>query len=190
MRNEVSVIVSITTTYDLIYSDRQSVSLQIKTDGTVLVRAPKQMPKSRIDAFVESKRSWITAQLDKLPKDITLLSKIELEELKKSAKVDLTARVQFYAPLVGVSFSRISIRTQRSRWGSCSVKGNLNFNCLLMLAPEAVRDYVVVHELCHRRHLDHSPAFWAAVAAVMPQWKQHRQWLEDNGMALLMRLPD
>ncbi len=176
-------------TYELIYSDRRSVSLQIKPEGTLLVRAPKRMAKSVIDAFVESKRDWITAHLAKLPKGVEVLSDEEVTALKQSARVDLTERAIRFASVIGVSFSRITIRTQQSRWGSCSAKGNLNFNCLLMLAPEDVRDYVVIHELCHRRHLDHSAAFWSLVERVMPRWKQHRQWLKDNGTALLMKLP-
>ena len=95
-----------------------------------------------------------------------------------------------FAPQVGVSYGRITIRSQRTRWGSCSARGNLNFNCLLMLCPEEVRDYVVVHELCHRKQLNHSPQFWAEVAAILPDAARHRKWLKENGGALIARLPE
>ncbi len=90
---------------------------------------------------------------------------------------------------MGVSYGRITIRSQRTRWGSCSSKGNLNFNCLLLLCPEAVQDYVVVHELCHRKELNHSPKFWAEVERICPDYKTHRKWLKENGSSLIGRLP-
>ena len=96
---------------------------------------------------------------------------------------------EFYAPLVGVSYGRITIRSQRGRWGSCSGAGNLNFNCLLMLTPPQVREYVVVHELCHRKQMNHSSQFWAEVERILPDYRQRRQWLKDQGGALIARLP-
>ena len=98
-------------------------------------------------------------------------------------------RCAFWAEKVGVSYGRISIRHQKSRWGSCSSKGNLNFNCLLMLAPDSVRDYVVVHELCHRKHMNHSPEFWQAVEQAIPEWRSAKIWLKQNGDALMLRNP-
>ena len=88
------------------------------------------------------------------------------------AYTHIPERVRHYAPLVGVSFGRITIRNQRSLWGSCSAKGNLNFNCLLMLTPPEVIDSVIVHELCHRKEMNHSKAFYAEVRRVFPDyWK-------------------
>ena len=92
------------------------------------------------------------------------------------------------APLVGVSYGGITIRAQKTRWGSCSSKGNLNFNCLLLLAPAEVLDYVVVHELCHRREMNHSPKFWAEVERVLPDYDARRKWLKENGPGLISRL--
>ena len=88
----------------------------------------------------------------------------------------------------GISYGRITIRNQKSRWGSCSEKGNLNFNCLLMLTPPDVIDYVVVHELCHRIHMDHSAAFWAEVQKVLPDYKKAKKWLKDNGSSIIGRM--
>ena len=117
------------------------------------------------------------------------LSGEELNALKKAARKDLTARVEAFAAQMGVSYGRISIRHQKSKWGSCSSSGNLNLNCLLMLTPEFVRDYVVVHELSHRRHMNHSPAFWAEVARILPDYKSARAWLRENGTAVMDRNP-
>jgi predicted metal-dependent hydrolase len=89
---------------------------------------------------------------------------------------------------VGVTYGRITIRNQRSRWGSCSGKGNLNFNCLLMLTPSHVIDYVVVHELCHRLEMNHSPAFWAQVERVLPDYRKSREWLREHEKELIGRL--
>ena len=89
-----------------------------------------------------------------------------------------------YADIIGVDYGRITIRMQKSRWGSCSSKGNLNFNCLLMNAPDEITDYVIVHELCHRKEMNHSPKFWAHVEAVLPDYKERRKWLKDHGNEL------
>lgn len=102
--------------------------------------------------------------------------------------MDILRHVTNNYPIVGVPVGRIAIHNQRSRWGSCSAKGNLNFNCLLMLCPEEVRDYVVVHELCHRKELNHSPAFWTLVECVLPGYKEQYHWLKENGSKIIGRL--
>lgn len=114
----------------------------------------------------------------------------ELRALTEQAKPVFFARVGFYAPIVGVSVGRITVRHQKSRWGSCSSKGNLNFNCLLLLAPPEVLDLVVVHELCHLKVMNHSKAFYEELERAYPEWKTWRQWLKDNGAALIARLPE
>ena len=114
----------------------------------------------------------------------------ELAALKKEARVVLTELTEEYAGAYGFKYSRISIRAQKSRWGSCSRDGNLNYNCLLMLAPESVQRYVVVHELCHLREMNHSRRFWELVEINCPNWRKERRWLKENGEALIMRLPE
>ena len=176
--------------YQLIRSSRKTISLQLAPDGSLTVRAPARMPAAEIRAFVESKRDWIESHRSKLtacpaqPK----LSLGELHSLGAQAMQDLPQRVARFAPVVGVTYGRITIRNQRSRWGSCSSQGNLNFNCLLMLCPEEVRDYVVVHELCHRKEMNHSPRFWAEVARVLPDYKTRQNWLKEHGSALISRM--
>ena len=179
----------------VIRSRRRSIALQLKPDGSILVRAPRLLPQWEIHRFVENHRSWIQNQLQKQAAAQELrdaaepLDECELKALRESARRDLTQRCAFWAERLGVTYGRISIRHQRSRWGSCSSKGNLNFNCLLMLAPESVRDYVVVHELCHRKHMNHSPAFWQMVEQVLPDWRSAKAWLKRNGDALMLRNP-
>ena len=178
--------------YRMIRSARKTLSIQITPSGEVIVRCPSRMAKREAEAFLESKRPWIEGHLEKVaarPKEAKLSAQ-ELQNLSRQAAEDIPKRVAQLAPRVGVSYGRITIRSQRTRWGSCSAKGNLNFNCLLMLCPEEVRDYVVVHELCHRKQLNHSSRFWAEVAAILPDAAQHRKWLKENGGVLIARLPE
>lgn len=178
---------------EIIRSKRKTVAIQIKSDGRVVVRAPMGMSKAAILRLVEEKADWIEkhqAQLQRQNESAEPAFTIEqLRQLAEAARQDLPRRAARFAPLVGVSFGRITIRAQKSRWGSCSGKGNLNFNCLLMLCPEEVRDYVVVHELCHRKEMNHSRRFWQELARVLPEYEKQRQWLKSNGTRLIRRLP-
>ncbi len=176
--------------YRVVRSSRKTAAIQITPRGELLVRCPRRMREEDIRAFVESKAGWICQNLEKLEARSLLprLTREELAELTRQTREDLTARAERFAPIVGVSYGRITIRSQRSRWGSCSARGNLSFNCLLMLCPEEVRDYVVVHELCHRKQMNHGPLFWAEVERVLPAYPCRKQWLRENGAALIARL--
>ena len=176
--------------YTLIRSSRKTLSLEVRPDGTVTVRAPRRLSEKAIRDFVASKESWLREKLQKYESPLPPLTAGELAQLKQQAREDLSRRVSLWAPQVGVSFERITIRAQRTRWGSCSNGGNLNFNCLLMLSPPEIRDYVVIHELCHRKHMNHSPGFWSEVAKHCPDYARHRKWLKDRGGALIARLPE
>ena len=174
--------------YTLIRSARKTISIQISAGGEVVVRAPSRMPKRDIEQFLESKRGWIEGHLIKLPEVQPKLTEAELGELARHAKEVLPEIVAHFAPLVGVDYGRITIRAQRTRWGSCSAQGNLNFNCLLMLTPDDVMEYVVVHELCHRKEMNHSARFWAEVERVLPRYRESRRWLKEQGGGLIGRL--
>lgn len=177
--------------YILRRSRRKTIAIKITREG-VLVYAPHRVSMAQIDRFVERKRNWIEKKLDTQAKQPTLpsLTEQELDRLRRQARDTLSEKTACFAQQLGVSYGRISIRRQRTRWGSCSGKGNLNFNCLLMLTPDAVQDYVVVHELCHLCQMNHGPAFWHLVESILPDYRKQKQWLKENSMALIARLPE
>ena len=177
--------------YTLVRSSRKTLSIVIKPTGEVEVRCPKKCSKRDVEAFVVTREAWIQKHLEEIsarPK-LPVLSEAERKALAKEAAEVLTVKVRQFAKWMGVGYGCITIRSQRTRWGSCSAKGDLNFNCLLMLCPEEVVDYVVVHELCHRKEMNHSAAFWAEVERFCPDYRIHRKWLKENGASLIARLP-
>ena len=182
-------------TVTVIRSGRKTISLELKQDGAMLVRAPQWMKDREIDTFLQEKSAWIKKHRKKMQerqarlKTKELFTKEDIRALAEQARKVIPQKVSCYAPLIGVDYGRIVIRAQRSRWGSCSSKGNLNFNCLLMLCPDDVIDSVVVHELCHRKHMNHSAAFYKEVERVFPEYKRCRKWLKENGPLYLERLP-
>lgn len=100
--------------------------------------------------------------------------------LREYARTELAKKVMKFGEQMKVSVNRIVIKEQKTRWGSCSSKGNLNFNWKLVLMPERIMDYVVVHELAHRKQMNHSPAFWREVEAILPDYRERRQWLREH----------
>ena len=181
------------TEYTLIRSARRSIAIEIAPDGAVIVRAPRLAPRAQIEGLLCEKADWIArararaAARGAAAEAAGALSQEELRALAARAKAVLPGRVAHFAGLLGVSYGRITIRCQKTRWGSCSAQGNLNFNCLLMLTPPEVVDSVVAHELCHRKHMDHSAAFYAELRRVCPDYDSHRRWLKKNGPVLLAR---
>ena len=172
--------------YKIIRSARRTIALQILPQGQLLVRCPYRMDDTAVEKFVRSKEKWINKHL--LTQPVAPISQSELKALALEAKDTIPQRVAYYAGVIGVSYGRITIRCQQTRWGSCSAKGNLNFNCLLMLAPPQVRDYVVVHELCHRKQMNHSKTFWTEVEKVIPDYQDCRKWLRQNGKNLMAKI--
>ena len=182
--------------YELVRSNRKTIAVQVKKDGNVVVRAPRAMSKLEINYFLRMNRVWIDKHVHeakenfKAEEQIPKLTREELMKLALLAKEVIPGRVEYYAGLIGVTYGRITIRAQKTRWGSCSAKGNLNFNCLLMAAPPEVLDSVVVHELCHRKHMDHSKEFYEEIYKVYPDYKRYHKWLKENGAALMASLPE
>ena len=180
--------------YQIIRSDRKSLGLEVRPDGQVVVRAPRRLGKAEIQKFVTEHESWIRKHLEKVRErqksrqETKKLSMEEIQSLADQALKVIPERVAYYAPKVGVDYGRITIRNQRSRWVSCSSKGNLNFNCLLMLTPPEVIDSVVVHELCHRKEMNHSDRFYAEVLRVFPDYRKWNQWLKEHGGELIGRM--
>lgn len=185
-----------TVEYRVIKSNRKTISIQIQPDASVLVRAPLLMRDFQIREFVEKKKNWIlthqkmAAQRKEQEngKSVERMSETQLRKLAKEALEYIPKRAEYFAKKMQITYGRITIRNQKTRWGSCSSKGNLNFNCLLMLAPPDVLDYVVIHELCHRKEMNHSERFWKLVEAEMPDYKEKKKWLKEHGNELIQRM--
>lgn len=179
--------------YTLIRSKRKTISLEVRGDE-LIVRAPYRTAKREADAFVQKHEAWIAkkraqiaaqkAQERQTPK----LSEADLTALSEQAKQVIPERVACYASRMGVSYGRITLRCQKTRWGSCSAKKNLNFNILLMLTPPEVIDSVVVHELCHLVEMNHSARFYELVYAACLDYDRANRWLKENGRLILARV--
>ena len=178
----------------VIRSSRKTMVLEIIKDGTILVRAPYRMQESEIRRFVQEKSDWIEKHVQRIEERQRTLTPVEgltmkdIRKLADQASVVIPKRVEYFAEKIPVTYGRITIRNQKTRWGSCSSKGNLNFNCLLMLAPPEVLDYVVVHELCHRKEMNHSERFWREVENILPDYRERKKWLKENGGRLIARM--
>ena len=178
----------------VIKSKRKTVSIQVKPNE-VIVRAPTRMKQNEIEKFVETKRNWIEKHLQSVSEKQKNLQNTEPyteEEIRSfvaKAKEFIPQKVEFFADRIGVTYNKITIRCQRTRWGSCSSKGNLNFNCLLVLLPDEIIDSVIVHELCHRKQMNHSAKFYAEIEKVFPDYNCCRQWLKQNGNKYMSRIP-
>lgn len=181
--------------FKVIRSHRKTIAAEIRRNQ-LIVRAPWFATDEDISRFMREHRKWIDDHLakaqerEKAKEGIHRLTPDEIRALAKRALEVIPERVAHYAPLVGVNYGRITIRHQRSRWGSCSSKGNLNFNCLLMLTPPEVIDSVVVHELCHRKEMNHSERFYAEVLRVFPDYWAQDKWLKEHGDTLMTMLGD
>ena len=166
--------------YKLIRSSRRTVNLQIDRDGQLLVRAPYLVPEREIRRIVEQNADWIRRQREISARRREAHPEPTEEEKKafiRRAKEILPPKVERYAALLGVRPAGITVTSARTRFGSCSAKNRLSFSWRLMDYPEEAIDYVVVHELCHIRHHDHSPAFYDLIASVMPDHKARRALL-------------
>ena len=179
---------------EIIRSRRKTLCVEIR-EGCVLLRVPLRATRAEIRDFLTEKQPWIEKHLarslvrEEEKKNIPPLTDAEIRSLTLQAKVLIPDRAAYFARRLGVTFGRITIRCQRTRWGSCSSRGNLSFNCLLMLAPREVLDSVIVHELCHRKQMNHSAAFYGEVLRVFPDYRQWNRWLKENGPLLLAKVP-
>ena len=179
--------------YRIVKSNRKRLSLEINEEG-LTIRAPKRASNSDINKFIKDNEQWIIKHLEKYDQKrkeyegVEKLTNEEITSLADKAMKYIPERVKYYAPLVGVTYGRITIRNQKTRWGSCSSKGNLNFNCLLMLTPPEVIDSIVVHELCHRKEMNHSKQFYEEVLRVFPEYHKWNKWLKDNGGKIMYRM--
>ena len=159
--------------------------IRVRADGTVRVTIPRWGTRREAAQFVAAQAAWIARQVrhveeqqarrrDARPPDL-------VRELQQRARRELPKRLLELAARFGLTVSHISIRNQRSRWGSCSPGGRICLNWRLVTMPGWVRDYVLVHELMHLKRMDHSPKFWKLVAAACPEYREARKWLRTHG---------
>lgn len=175
-------------------SKRKSAAIKITADMQIVVFVPLYVSDNEIEKMVISKSKWIDEHMLKVQSTIDERGKLEkitfeqIKELANQAVEYIPKRVKYYAEKENFVYNKITIKNLVSRWGSCSTKGNLNFNCLLMLTPDYVIDYVVVHELSHLREMNHSEKFWAEVEKIMPDYQRAELWLKQNGGNLISRM--
>jgi len=166
----------------------KNIKLSIYPIGRIIVSAPTIVPKFIIDTFVNSKKDWIIKQLDKIGKNQSkdlrkfskknfIRNKEKVLELTKSKLVEFNKYYKF-------NYNKVTVRDQKTRWGSCSSKGNLNFNYKILFLKEELQDYIIVHELCHLKEMNHSSRFWSLVAKTLPNYKLLRQELRDQEIRL------
>lgn len=173
----------------VIRSARKSLGLEVRDANTVLARISTRVSDRELKAFVENHRSWILEKTEVMA---------EREEKRKStpapppellSKTDrmkiqlkIGKRVRHYCEAMGVTVGYVTVKNQKTRWGSCSAKGNVNFNYQLAFLPDELLDYVVIHELAHRRHMNHSRAFWAEVEKYCPDYLERREQLKEYSL--------
>ena len=169
------------TDWELIRSDRRTLALEITPDARVLVRAPRRCSQREIERFVAAHEDWIGKHLQRVKERKTArdISPEEEQELRNRAAAEIPPRVAYYAAQMGLTPAGIRITSAAKRFGSCSGKNRLCFSWRLMLYPPQAVDYVVVHELAHIRHHDHSPAFYALVARYLPDYRQREKLLRQ-----------
>jgi predicted metal-dependent hydrolase len=157
--------------------------IRVRPDGSVRVTVPRWGSRRHAELFAEQQRPWIERQRARVRESAAqrvTYTPEAVQELRRRATRELPGRLRQLAAHYGLHVSRISVRNQRSRWGSCSPSGHICLNWRLVLMPDAVRDYVLIHELMHLRRLDHSRHFWRLVAHACPDYEVARQWLRQN----------
>lgn len=169
-------------TYQWIRSRRKTIAIQIDREGQVIVRTPYGITKRQVEEFLDEKKDWILQTRQRVEKrkteQIPISEEVRREGIERAKRI-FPERTAYFAKRMGVDYGRITIREQKTRWGSCSSKGNLNFNWKLVLLDPELLDYVVVHELAHRREMNHSVAFWKVVEAELPDYRERRRRLKE-----------
>lgn len=183
---------------NIIRSKRRTLGLEVKYDGTVTARVPMRASRKIIEEFIQEHEPWIMRKRREWSgagssgeqakngqngfqstDSEKVLPAVETKEGKAKIRHLIEEKVMYYAKLMGVTYNRITMRNQKTRWGSCSSQGNLNFNNRLLFVPEELMEYVVVHELAHRKQMNHSKAFWNEVEKYLPDYKERRARLRE-----------
>ena len=174
----------------VIRSGRKSLGLEVRPDGTVLARIPARLSDRELKAFIEKQQDWILKKVDQVKKRADARTKIKVPSVDalsdaeiQKIKDKIADRVKYYCAVMQVTVGRITIRNQKTRWGSCSSAGNVNFNYQLYYLPDELLDYVVVHELAHGRHMNHSKECGSEVARYCPDYRARRKQLKEYQLA-------
>ncbi len=194
--------------YTLVRSRRKTLALLVDTEGKLTARAPQRMPVRDIEAFVAQKEPWIREkQALALKRKETVhsfrfqtpgglvyevgqpVTREYIRRLRQEAKALLLPRIDYWQTRLGLATRKVSFTSARTRWGSMSSKDGLRLNIALAFCPQRVADYVIVHELAHMRHMDHSSAFWQQVEAWMPDYGVQRAWLKEHSGLLALLQP-
>ena len=165
-------------------SKRKTLAIGITQEGVLKVKAPFSLSETEIIRFVKQKSFWIYKQVKKVEENranMVIYSRQEERSYREKARAILTDKTEYYGRLIGVTYNRIRIADQKTRWGSCSSRGTISYNWHLILLPENILDYVVVHELCHLLEMNHSPRFWSQVEKILPDYRDRRNWLKKKG---------
>jgi predicted metal-dependent hydrolase len=166
--------------YKVIYSERKTVAISIENCEAV-VKAPIDTDEETIRKIVLKHSQWIEKHVEQQKRKASMfkdLTEDDIKAIKKDAKRYFTAKTEYYAKIMGIDYGRITITSAQKRFGSCSSKGNISFSYRLMLYPEVAREYVIVHELAHRREMNHSKRFYDVIAKVMPDYKYRKRLLK------------
>lgn len=165
----------------------RNLKISVSQDGQVRLTIPYYLPYYLGERYLKEKKTWIVETLKKInihDQQKTKIDPQQEKELRKKAREKITELVKHYCLVYSLSYQKIFIKGHRSLWGSCSQKKNLNFNWRLILAPERILHYVVVHEVCHLREMNHSKNFWQLVELTVPEYRECRRWLIKNGRTL------
>jgi predicted metal-dependent hydrolase len=171
--------------YSISFAARKSISMGFTAQGQLAVKAPKSMTNQDVLAFMERKMDWIVNHYNQVMEqknDRYVLTEDERNRFIDIANRVIPERVRLFAAKMDARYNQIHIREQKTRWGSCSSRKNLNFNWKLVLMPPEILDYVIIHELCHLSEMNHSDRFWNLVQVYCPDYRQRKKWLRDNGM--------
>lgn len=167
-------------------SQSKNLRLCVRADASVLITMPKAFPKIMAKNFLIKQADWVLEKLAHCKTEKKNdLGGIDYYKKKAAAKKIILNKIQLLNQNYNFKFKRVAIRNQNTRWGSCSAKGNLNFNYKIFYLPENLQDYIITHELCHLRELNHSRAFWSLVAQTIPNYPVLRKELRKQGMLLI-----
>lgn len=163
------------------------VRLAIQSGGRFVVSVPSRLKESVYESFIQQKSDWILEKIalmkTKASAESVPISGAEWRRVKVVALELVHRRLEFFNEQFGFTYHRVSIRQQKTRWGSCSREGNLNFNAKIAFLPPHLADYVIVHELCHLKEMNHSDRFWALVAQALPDHKERRREIRTHHLA-------